>query len=187
MMRDKETNSWWSIMSAKAVDGDMKGALLQETSLGEKVQWAEWVRRHPDTQVLSVKGVTHEKENPYQEYFDSGDTFRSIMPDDNRLPPKTPIFAFRHDGKTFAIPHSVIEGGQTVNLAGSSGPEVFFWRKPGADLFDTSHGFRLEESLDGAEGLQAYEAVRETADRVIGIDTYWYNWVPQNPGTRLLP
>jgi hypothetical protein len=48
VMQDKETDSYWSIMT---------GDSLAELPLGVKSQWKDWVASHPDTVVLSVEGA----------------------------------------------------------------------------------------------------------------------------------
>lgn len=195
MMRDRETDSWWSIMQSKAIDGAMKGTPLQETTWGERVTWGDWVRRYPDTRVLSVKGVTHEAENAYQEYFDSpDDTFRDIVPDDTRLRAKEPIFAFRLDGKPHVIPHAAIRGGMLVPL-GEKGAQLFFWRAAEAPLFAGTKAYHLTWGPEsGVNGERLHRQARERLDsgaggvtELPGFDTYWYNWVPQNPDTAVLP
>ena len=57
VMQDKETDSYWSIMTGKSEGGAQGGTRLNELPVGVKLQWKEWVRRHPDTVVLSVDGV----------------------------------------------------------------------------------------------------------------------------------
>ena len=56
VMRDKETDSFWSIMTGDALSGELKGTSLVELPYGEKVRFGEWVERYPDTLVLTVKG-----------------------------------------------------------------------------------------------------------------------------------
>ena len=71
VMRDRETDSWWSIMTSQAIGGDLEGADLVELPYSEKVTWAEWRARYPDSLVLSVEGRQHEPKNRYDNYFAS--------------------------------------------------------------------------------------------------------------------
>ena len=48
IMRDRETDSWWSIMTSDAIGGELVGTDLVELPRGEKVTWKDWRRRHPD-------------------------------------------------------------------------------------------------------------------------------------------
>jgi len=45
VMRDKETDTYWSIMTGDAIAGDLRGTPLEELPLGEKAQWKDWVAR----------------------------------------------------------------------------------------------------------------------------------------------
>ena len=47
VMRDRETDSWWSIMTADAIGGDLRKTELVELPVGEKMQWKDWLARHP--------------------------------------------------------------------------------------------------------------------------------------------
>ncbi len=93
-MRDRETDSWWSIMTSTAIGGELEGEQLVELPISEKATWGDWSARYPDTLVLSIDGEEHVPENRYDNYFASDGTFRDLEIDDNRLPPKAPIFSF---------------------------------------------------------------------------------------------
>ena len=58
VMQDKQTDTYWSIMSGKVEAGELGGTALVELPVGEKMSWAEWVAKHPDTLVLSVQQRT---------------------------------------------------------------------------------------------------------------------------------
>ena len=68
VMRDRETDSWWSLMSSQAIGGELDGSGLDEMVASEKAQWSDGVSRHPDTLVLSVDGVEHGESNRYDNY-----------------------------------------------------------------------------------------------------------------------
>ena len=76
VMRDRETDSWWSMMSGMAIGGEMDGHPLVSLPAGEKILWGDWKSRHPDTRVLSVDGSEHDPRDPYEPYFESGEGFR---------------------------------------------------------------------------------------------------------------
>jgi hypothetical protein len=71
VMQDKETDTYWSIMSGDAVAGELKGRKLEELPVSVKTRWKDWLAAHPDTVVLSVDGVEHPPVNPYEKYFES--------------------------------------------------------------------------------------------------------------------
>ncbi len=49
VMRDRETDSWWSIMTSAAIGGELDGTDLVELPYGEKTTWGKWRKRYPDT------------------------------------------------------------------------------------------------------------------------------------------
>jgi hypothetical protein len=51
-MRDRETNSLWSIETGAAIAGPMKSKHLQRIS-AKVVYWAVWARFHPETEVFA--------------------------------------------------------------------------------------------------------------------------------------
>ena len=88
VMRDRETDSWWSIMSSTSIGGDLDETRLKELPVGRKSTWKDWVEAHPDTVVLSIRGHEHVENNPYDNYFSSEETFRGLVIEDTRLAPK---------------------------------------------------------------------------------------------------
>ncbi|MBW3670504.1 MAG: DUF3179 domain-containing protein [Acidobacteria bacterium] len=187
VMRDRETDSWWSIMTSDAIGGELEGEDLEELPVSEKVQWRDWVRKHPDTKVLSINGVEHVRNNPYDNYFTSANTFRGLKIDDRRLPPKEPVYTFRLDGKPVAIPQSSFEGGALFELPGVEGQRIFLYRDPGSSFFASSSGFLV--SADASiEDLRERIRTQNTGglERLDGFDTYWYSWVSVNPKTELI-
>lgn len=188
VMRDDETDSWWWIMEDAAIGGQMEGTELPKIPAGEKTTWGDWVSRHPDTRVLSVDGVEHVSNNPYDNYFGSENTFRGAEVEDDRLEPKAPIYTFRHDGTPYAVPHELAEGGERFEVAGT---DLFFYRPEGAAVFASTEAWRLP--ADTAEGTSADKLLErlkagqvEGAQRLEGFDTFWYTWVGGNPETKIL-
>ncbi len=193
VMRDRETDSWWSIMTSDAIGGPLEGTDLQELPIGEKTTWGEWRAEHPDSLVLSVDGVEHDSSNPYENYFTSDDTFRDLEVEDDRLAAKAPVYTFRRRGTAYAAPHTAIEGGA---LFPAGDDEVFFLhREPGASVFAGTDAWVL--SAERAEEIGSPQAVRSwiasptsdsapDASRLTGFDTYWYTWVAVHPETELL-
>lgn len=191
VMRDRETDSWWSLMRSKAIAGPLQGTEIHELPVGEKTTWGDWRSRHPQSQVLSINGVEHDDSNPYDAYFTSEKTFRDISVDDDRLAPKAAIYAFRVDERAFAIPHDVIEGGRVVEIADQTGVRYFFHRPAGAVVYRSTAAFALPASA--AEGIEPASLLARIAgggipgaERLDGFDTFWYTWVTVNPGTILL-
>jgi len=203
VMRDRETDSWWSIITGDAIGGGMKGRKLEELTVGEKVRWGEWRKRHPDSLVLSVDGLEHDPGNPYVEYFSSDRTFQNIEVLDSRLPGKKPVFAFELEGFQFAVPHAAIEGGAVFSI---NDREVFLYRSEGADLFQSTRAYIFESASSGgairmqrraghwvdSEADFAYDEENGFGDESVGVgrlpgfDTFWYNFANIISGSMIL-
>ncbi len=146
VMRDRETDSWWSIMSSDAIGGPLDGADLEELPFGTKIRWGEWRQLHPDTLVLSVDGREHVESNPYDNYFASDGTFRGLEIDDDRLAPKEPIYSFRLGGRPFAVPHRAVEGGATFAVGDR---QLLFFRRPGAEPLASTEAWAIPAGVEG--------------------------------------
>ena len=197
VMRDRETESWWSIMSGDAIGGDMQGQHLRELAVGEKTTWGKWREKHPDSRVLSVDGREHDPKNPYEGYFESEQTFRKIGAKDDRLDPKEPVFSFRIDRIPYAAPYDDVAGGAAFAIEGGA---VFLFRRPGAELFESTgawivKGASPDEFVRGKDGwLHRPSGSRFAAGRgwsgenrgasspqpLAGFDTFWYSWANNN-------
>lgn len=195
VMQDKETDSYWSIMSGDALAGDLKGTPLHEMPVGVKTQWKDWVAEHPGTKVLSVGGVEHPERNPYDSYFSSSDGFRGTEAKDDRLPTKEPIYSFHRGGDAYAVTNAAVEGGAVLDIDGLEG---FFYRPEGAAIFYSTlafvspAGFAKEDGRWMEKGSGARfdpdegEFVGGSVERLEGFDTFWYSWSLQNPKSRIL-
>ena len=190
VMRDRETDSWWSIMTSDAIGGQLDGADLEELPFGEKTTWGDWKSRYPDTLVLSVGGTEHVENNPYDNYFSSDGTFRGLEVDDDRLPAKENIFSFWLLDLPFAATHRAIDGGKVYPVEGLEGQVVFLHRVPGVSMFSSSSAFLVDQAVAGEVGAEALlEYIRDNPDvagRLNGFDTFWYSWVAINRESRLL-
>jgi len=190
-MRDRETDSWWSIMTGNAIGGKMDGADLVELPYGEKTTWGDWVSRYPQSLVLSVNGVEHDPVSSYDRYFSSDDTFRGLEIKDRRLKPKESIFTFRLDEQPYAIAHASIQGARLLEIAGQN-RAVLVFREPGISMFASSEAYLVEASLgkSDADTAQLLEQARSgnTAGftKLPGIDTFWYTWISANKDSKLL-
>jgi hypothetical protein len=190
VMRDRETDSWWSIMTSTAVGGQLEGTELIELPLGQKTTWKEWLAGHPDTLVLSVDGREHEEFNPYADYFSSEKTFRELPIDDKRLAAKEPVYSFWVDGEPYAAPHNAFSGGRLFDLPDRSA-RVFLYRENESEFLASSQGFLVPRSIDlegkrPTELLESFAAPTGPARPLEGFDTFWYNWIAVHHDSKLL-
>lgn len=199
VMQDRETDSYWSLMHEEVIAGELKGTKIEELPVGMKVQWKDWVRMHPNTQVLSVNGK-EDAPNVYEEYFSSALGFRHSQAEDKRLPTKEPIFAFEYQQQKLVVPHRVIEGGKVFDTG--SGVKILFYRPQGASMFrstvayiTTGSGFvknnqGVWQDIDSGcmfnpeSGL--FNGKDNCPQRLTGFDTFWYNWSLNHPDTKIL-
>ncbi len=199
VMRDKETDSYWSIMTGDSLAGEYKGTRLVEMPLGAKMQWKDWVAEHPETLVLSVEGVEHPETNPYDNYFSSPDGFRGVKAEDDRLPTKETIYSFQLGGEAYAVPYSQFEDGGTFQAGGK---HLFLYRPEGSAIFYSTLAYVSSEGgfehSDGAWRHAGSGAVFDPeegrfaasdgtqVERLDGFDTFWFNWSMTNPETEIL-
>ena len=183
-MRDRETDSWWSIMTAGGIGGPLAGHDLVELPVGEKTRWSGWLARHPRTTVMAVDGLEHIVRNRYHDYHRSRRTYRNLTIDDRRLAPKEPVFSFHLDGKPYASPHRALAGGR---LFEAGARRVFLLRDRDASTFDSTGAWRVDGEF-GVATVRARVAAGELEGlpRLSGFDTYWYNWVAVHDDTELL-
>ena len=168
-MRDRETDSWWSIITGDAIGGSLEGTPLVELASSQKMQWGEWLKLNPDTRIQWIEGSEHDASDPSARYFDSADGFRGLKSADERLSDKTSIYAFQLDGVAFAVPHSVIEGGVTFTL--DKDTTISLHREPGSAIFASTEAYLISDS--GRSDLP-------------GFDTFWYIWSTTHDDVTLL-
>jgi hypothetical protein len=194
ILQDKETDTYWSIMEGRAVQGKLSGTKLVELPLGEKMQWRYWREKHPDTLVLSVGG-REDAPNGYSGYYaGSRGTFADAT--DERLPSMAPVFAFQHEGVAYAVPLEDFEGGKIYAL--EDGAQAFLYRRRGASMFQSTDAYLSSSGLERRDGLfvelqsgAAFDPGRSSfgdaaVPPLLGFDTFWYTWSLANPETRLL-
>lgn len=203
VMQDRETDTYWSILTDEAIHGADKGERLRQLPGSRKTTFGEWKALYPETKVLSVDGKEHVETSPYENYFSSDDGFRGIAATDDRLADKAQIFGFHLGGKAYAVPHSVFDdGGALIEV---DGKRLFLYR-----LKDDSHyqgtvalmlgkDFRLgKDGGNWSLGTPAGREIRFKPEKrsfgapvsvtrpINGFDTFWYQWSLTNPGTEIV-
>ena len=197
-MQDRETDTFWSIMTGEAIGGELKGTKLVELPVGEKRQWKEWFKKHPDTLVLSVNG-NEDRPPAYESYFNSMEGFRGARAQDTRLKTKAPVFAFHFAGQMYAVAHEKIEGGKIFNIDNT---KLFLFRSVGSSIFQSTTAYQITVGnfikindqwvhTDSGCIFDSDNAVFPDGNlpcpkRFQGFDTFWYNWSLSNPATIIL-
>ena len=186
VMQDKETDSYWSIMTGTALDGAYGGTQLEELPWGVKMQWKDWVARHPGTLVLSVEGA-EDGEHGYERYFESEEGFRGLEAADDRLATKAPVYTFRRDERAVAVPFAAFEGDGRVFALG--GVRILLHRPRDVAIFHSTAAFRTTGRFErGDDGVWRHDpsgavfdpvagafagGTGEGPHRLGGFDTFW--------------
>lgn len=161
LMFDRESESLWSQIAAKAVSGPERGKRLKLLR-SRQVLWADWKKQHPKTTVLSPE--TGHKRNyassPYEGYSTSEKVHPSV-PLDDRYMPKMPTIGLRvSQGKARAYPASEL----------------------------VQAGGRVEESFAGHAVSVSYDPERQVfsvkaPESIEVVEAYWFAWVAFHPDT----
>ena len=142
----------------------------------------------PQTVVLSVNGEEHLNNNPYDNYFESDDTFRGLRVKDKRLGAKEPVYTFRLQDDPYAAPHSSFQGGRLFKIPSDSATTLMLYRERGISFFASSEAYLVDApaSADPREVLTKIRDGRLSSQPLGGFDTFWYSWVTVNPNSKLL-
>ncbi len=196
IMRDRETDSFWSLMTSEVIAGKLSGTQINELPIGTKTIWKKWLQKHPKTMVLSV----NDKEDApfgYARYFTSEGGFRGLEATDDRLSTKAQVYSFHYNGQPYAVSAKKIEGGAAFDVGGK---QLFFYRPKDAamyfssiavigDKFEQKDGVWTETTLGvnfNVEEMRFRGDDSMKLKAVGGFDTFWYNWSLTNPDTELL-
>ena len=166
IMRDRETDSWWSIMTSEAIGGSLDGEALEKLPVSEKLSYGEWRQRHPDTLVLSVR--TGYSRNylgtAYRGYDESSSVIFPVSHRDRRYHPKEQVIGIELDGEFKAYPF--------VELARTSGV-----------IHDTVNGRTIKVVFD-AENASAV-AFDDAGKELPSVTGFWFAWVAFHPDTEV--
>lgn len=176
IMYDRLTDSYWSQVLGKAINGPAYGRSLEEFPI-VWTTWERWKKKYPETKVLS-------KETGFARNYDvSGDPYGSYLKDDrgyytsdrlifepinkdSRLKPKTVVVGVRDkQGNAVAILKDFLRDRKTVET-----------RLGDSDILIT-----YNEELDFHEAK-----VKQTGERINSFDAMWFAWVAFYPDTKLI-
>ncbi len=161
LMFDRESESLWSQISARAVTGPERGKRL-ELLRSHQLLWVDWRARHPKSTILSPT-TGHQRDygrSPYEGYSTS-DRVHPSVPLDGRYMPKMPTIGLRvADGTARAYPASEVVGA----------------------------GGKVEEDFAGHSITVAYDPTRQVfdvsaAEAIEVIEAYWFAWAAFHPDT----
>lgn len=159
LLFDRESESLWSQISARAITGPAKGTRLRLLR-SRVMSWGAWKRAHPKTSVVTTE-TGHERrygETPYGGYS-ATPQLRFPAPLDRRYHPKTPTVGMR------------LPGGEARAY-------------PGTEV--VAAGGVVRDSFAGRDVVVAYDATDgsfriEAPDEVEVIEGFWFAWAAFHP------
>lgn len=202
VMYDRQTDSLWSQLLGRAVEGEMIGQELTYLPSWQTT-WEDWKNRHPDTLAL-VKGYQGLRD-PYFGYYSSGQA--GVIGEssrDNRLRTKEFVIGVALESESVAYAFGTLNDEPIVNdliadvpvlvvfdAANASGV-VFDRRVGGKDLsFDLAKGFEIIDRETGTlwDGLTGIALEGELAGsqlkRIKSTHSFWFGWKDFYPQTRV--
>lgn len=201
-MYDQQTHSLWHNLTGEPVVG-----LLTKSDIKLKVlpivitTWETWLRDHPDTVVLDIN-TGFERDytpgQPYGAYFAKPDTMFPVSPRDQRLSPKSYVFALQLNDQPKAYPLDIIGAEKLVHdtlgdiplviiadaatrtaRAYGRGTHTFSLGEDAASLIDTQSGVVWTIEEDALVHPQTGERLL----RLGGHVSYWFGWYAFYPQT----
>ncbi len=203
LMYDRATSSLWSTLHGKPVIGPLVGkkiALKRRSVV--TTTWGEWLKRHPDTTVLSLKTGHHRDYGEgvaYQDYFADHRLMFETPQQDTRLPNKREVVALRtEDPKTaVAIDTKFLRNTPVYHLKVGKDSVVILTTQGGESrVYQTSgQTIRSWNGRDTATDQTGKQwTLREDAlvnsnsklPRYPSHQSFWFGWYAQFPKTRLI-
>ena len=196
LMYDQETHSLWNQFTGRPVVGPLTGSGVELKVRPVAITtWGKWLKRHPDTKVLSLDtGFRRDYApgQPYGDYFASDRLMFPVAVADASHKPKDYVFALRAGDHEKAWPLSAFESEPVLNdrvgaldvvLIGQ--PEsrtVRAYRAGGQDfaaagedgLSGGGKSWRIEEDALVAED-------GERLERLPGHIAFWFAWSGYKP------
>ena len=160
VMQDKETGSLWSHITGICLEGEHKGATLQQMP-AVQTTWAQWIADHPKTRVL--KKSEEIKSSQYQSYFDDPDRtglFRTFWLED-RMPGKAIVHGITLGPHALAVTDDALKSGEALQH----------------DLGGVK--VTITRSVDG--GVRAVRS--DTDEELQVLVSYWFAWSAFYPNT----
>lgn len=203
IMADRETATFWSQMTGRAIDGAHRGAQLRRLE-AVHTTWERWKSAHPNTRVLKKdEGIDG---SPYQRYFDDPERsglFRAQWLAD-RMPGKSLVFGAVVGSQALAVTEGAFDGtGLVVTELGDSPVALARGADGGVRAYSTLiDGEAIELSRDPVSG-QFRDRGGSTWDLVTGrcmtgprigarleaiavIPSYWFAWSSFYPNTKVV-
>ena len=165
LLYDRETESLWSQIMSQAVAGKLVGEKLKAFPVSHTT-WRDWVKQHPDTQVLSTDtGYSRDySRNPYRGYEQSRQLYFGV---NQRAPdtyhPKEQVIGLEIDGVYKAYPFAELEKNNQTQFK------------------DSINGVSI--TIDWDSENRSVELFDSSGKRIAGIQGFWFAWFAFHPDT----
>ncbi len=196
VMYDRATESLWTQLDGRAIEGPMAGARLEHRP-STFTTWAQWKAEHPDTEALfKPEDAREQTESHYASYFADPDRlYRPQLSEGlGGVSPKDVVFGVVVDGVPFAVEEGLLEDAGVIHAVVGRTP-VAWVRDPGTGDVRAVEAARsgrvlLFEPADSAGTSFVVEsgAVVDIEElQALRVDrAYWYAWARSHPGSRIL-
>ena len=164
LLYDHQTSSLWSQIRSQAISGRMKGTKIPPI-VAAHTTWPDWLRRYPDTQVLSTDtgfGIKY-RTSPYVEYQRSRDL---MFPVDNR-------------SKQYSNKELVL--GVAIDGAHKAYPFKELRKRDQHSFDDTLNG--KEFTIEWREKEKYARAISSDGEEIPTVIVFWFAWYAFHPTT----
>ncbi|XKE44731.1 DUF3179 domain-containing protein [Halomonas organivorans] len=196
VMYDRATDSEWPQLLGVAISGPLLGRGLEPRRL-IWTTWGAWKARHPETRVLSrdTGYVRNYRRDPYGGYNPVSGYYRPdsrrlfpVMAEDDRLPAKAMVLAFRDAREAAAVRLPTLREAGVVRLT-LGGRDYVAIHDPGLDtgwVFHDPEGRDIDrEALRFGPGGVSGPGI-EGLEPVPAFQVMWFAWAAFHPDTRLV-
>lgn len=202
IMVDRETDTYWSQVTGRAIDGQHKGAQLEKLEAIE-TSWQDWRKAHPETKLL--KKSKEVLSSHYQSYFDDPEKmglFRAQWLAE-RMPGKTLVYGASIGPHAVAVTEGALDdevvvatlgdtpvvlarardGGVRAFVALVEGEELGLGRNPKTGEVRDGRGSAWDlgsgRCISGPRSGSRLESVAVTP-------VYWFAWSGFYPNTQVI-
>ena len=162
LMYDRKTQSLWSQIEGRAINGSLKGIYLDRLPV-EHTTWRVWHQSHPNTLVLSQDTgfYRHYGSSPYPHYEDSSRLMFPLTNYDKRYSAKDLVIGIEVGDKAKVYPF--------VELAKAKSPSVI----------DTFNGKTF--TIEYLDKDKSARIVDSNGSVITSLTAYWFAWMAFHP------
>ena len=201
LMYDKKTSSLWNTIWGEPVIGELTNKNIKLDLRGVvTTTWGEWKKRHPQTQVLSLK-TGHKRDYSegaaYRKYFATDELMFTVQKKDTRLKNKDEVLVLRFDpqnkktaiSKAFLDKNPIYTGQNYLVLTDKSGANRVYEydNKVKFKKWDQESKLLDQDGLEwSADEYELKSAKGDKLNRLPAHRAFWFGWFAAHPETILI-